>query len=126
MIMLEPNFVTITSHSLVKLYYVYILLCADGSYYTGITNNLERRVKQHNEGLDRSAYTYSRLPVKVVYREILNDVWQAIAWEKQVKKWRREKKEAIIAGNWDILPELAACKSKVAKQSNEENVTEFD
>jgi len=93
-----------------KLYYVYILLCADGSYYTGITNDVDRRVNEHNAGINPKAFTFGRRPVEVVYREIFNDVLQAIAWEKQIKGWNRKKKEAVIAGNWDILPELAACK----------------
>jgi putative endonuclease len=93
-----------------KLYYVYIVQCADGSYYTGITNNVDRRVNEHNAGINPKAFTYGRRPVSLVYHEIFNDILQAIAWEKQIKGWNRKKKEAVIAGNWDLLPELAACK----------------
>ncbi|CAN5131617.1 GIY-YIG nuclease family protein [soil metagenome] len=94
-----------------NFYYVYILRCEDNSYYTGITNNLERRLQEHIHGLDPKAYTFFRRPVELVYRELFNDPEQAIAWEKQIKGWNRKKKEAIIAGEWDILPELAACKN---------------
>lgn len=96
-----------------RLYYVYILECADGAYYTGITNNVERRLGEHNAGNDRMAYTYCRRPVKLVYSEIFKEVEQAIAWEKQVKGWGRKKKEAIIKGEWDALPELAACRENI-------------
>jgi putative endonuclease len=94
-----------------KLYYVYILQCVDGSYYTGITNDVERRLNEHNEGLDKKAYTYRRRPVEVVYREVFNEVLQAIAWEKKLKGWSRVKKQAVIKGEWDVLPELAECKN---------------
>ncbi len=94
-----------------KLYYVYILYCSDDSYYTGITNDVDRRVNEHNEGLDKKAYTYKRRPATVVYREVFNEALQAIAWEKKIKGWSRSKKQALINGEWDILPELAECKN---------------
>ena len=90
-----------------KQYFVYILLCSDNSYYTGITNNIERRLYEHESGLDPRAYTYKRRPVKLVFQEMFNDIHQAIAFEKQIKGWKRAKKEAIINGNWDLLPELS-------------------
>jgi putative endonuclease len=88
-------------------YFVYILLCSDNSYYTGITNDLESRFGDHQTGRDPKAYTYQRRPVKLVFSEIFNDVNQAIAFEKQIKGWRRAKKEAIINGDWHLLPELS-------------------
>lgn len=88
-------------------YTVYILLCADGSYYVGVTNDLETRLIQHNESVNRKAYTYSRRPVKLVFEEHFHDINQAIAFEKQVKGWRREKKEALIKREWGKLPELS-------------------
>ncbi len=94
-----------------KQYFVYILLFSDGSYYTGITNDLERRMDEHHTGFNQSCYTYKRRPLKLVFHEMFTDVNQAIAFEKQVKGWRREKKEAIINGEWEILPKL----SKTAK-----------
>ena len=90
-----------------KSYFVYILLCNDGSYYTGVTNNLEIRLQQHHEGVNPKAYTFTRRPLKLVFYEMFNDVEDAIAFEKQVKGWRREKKEAIINGNWDSLKLLS-------------------
>jgi putative endonuclease len=90
-----------------KQYHVYILLCSDGSYYTGITNDIERRFDEHEQGADAGYYTFKRRPLKLVFNETFTDVNQAIAFEKQVKGWRRAKKEAIINGNWESLPKLA-------------------
>ena len=90
-----------------KQYFVYILLCSDNSYYTGVTNDLERRLYEHQNGTDPKSYTFKRRPLKMVFSEIFNDVNQAIAFEKQVKGWRRAKKEAIINGDWHLLPELS-------------------
>jgi len=90
-----------------KTYHVYILLCSDGMYYTGVTNNLDVRLVQHEEGHDPKAFTYKRRPVKLVFNEMFSDINQAIAFEKQVKGWRREKKEAIINGEWERLLELS-------------------
>jgi len=94
-----------------KQYFVYILLCSDDSYYTGVTNDLERRLYEHENGLDPNSYTSKRRPVKMVFCENFNDINQAIAFEKQVKGWNRKKKEAIITGNWDLLPGLSVRKS---------------
>ena len=90
-----------------KSYYVYILLCNDDSYYTGITNDLDRRIYEHETGYNINCYTYKRRPIKLVFNEMFSDVNQAIAFEKQVKGWRRAKKEAIINGDWHLLPELS-------------------
>lgn len=95
-----------------KQYFVYILLCSDNSYYTGVTNNLERRIYEHENGLDPSSYTFKRRPLKLVFHEMFYDINQAIAFEKQIKGWRRAKKEAIINGDWHLLPELSKNKSK--------------
>jgi putative endonuclease len=90
-----------------KQYFVYILLCNDNSYYTGITNDLERRLYEHENGIDPKSYTFKRRPLKLVFGEMFNDVNQAMAFEKQVKGWKRTKKEAIINGDWHLLPELS-------------------
>ncbi|MFD0792635.1 GIY-YIG nuclease family protein [Mucilaginibacter litoreus] len=90
-----------------KLYHVYILLCRDGSYYTGVTNNIERRMIEHESGENIHCYTFKRRPLKLVFATDFGDINQAIAFEKQIKGWRRAKKEALIAGRWDLLPELA-------------------
>jgi putative endonuclease len=91
--------------------FVYILECADGSFYTGVTNNLDRRIAEHQEGDDPKAYTFSRRPVKLVYFEDHSDPHYAIDREKQIKGWSRKKKIAMIKGEWDKLPELSKSKS---------------
>ncbi|MCV9389379.1 GIY-YIG nuclease family protein [Reichenbachiella ulvae] len=94
------------------MYTVYILLCSDGKYYTGVTNDIERRFYEHQSGFDKKAYTYSRRPVKLVFQEHFQDIHQAIAFEKQVKGWRIEKKKALINLEWEKLPELAKKKKE--------------
>ncbi len=95
-----------------KIYYVYIVKCSDNSYYTGFTNDLERRINEHNHGLNPESYTYTRKPVKLVFYYEFNDVNQAIDFEKQIKGWSRKKKQAIINDNWDLLPELSKNRTK--------------
>jgi len=97
------------------LYIVYIVECKDWSYYIGITNDLEKRLWEHNTGYDESCYTYSRRPVELKYFEIFTDVNQAIAREKQVKGWSRKKKQALIAQNFDKLKELSKSKRNIQK-----------
>lgn len=86
--------------------YLYLLLCSDGSYYTGSTNNLELRLAQHQAG-EGANYTKKRLPVKLVYYEEYSRIDDAFYREKQVQGWRRAKKEALINGAQDLLPQLA-------------------
>lgn len=89
---------------------VYILRCADGSFYTGVSNNLPKRLAEHNAGLDTMAYTRSRLPVKLVFVQEFDSPLKAIEMEKRIKKWRREKKIALIEGRLYDLPELSKSK----------------
>ena len=77
-----------------KDYFVYILKCSDDSYYTGVTNNLEKRISEHKSGVIKG-YTSSRLPVELVFLERFSDVNQAIIFEKQVKDWNRKKERSI-------------------------------
>ena len=86
--------------------WMYILECVDGSYYTGSTKNLELRIKQHQCG-EGANHTKKRLPVKLVYYEKYFRIDQAFDREKQVQKWNREKKGALIKGTPGLLPELA-------------------
>tara|TARA_R100000789_G_C2944733_1_gene133182 strand:- start:366 stop:677 length:312 start_codon:yes stop_codon:yes gene_type:complete len=92
-------------------YFVYILKCSDNSYYTGITNNLDRRLKEHKCGLNKNCYTFSRRPVDLEFFEEFHDVLQAIYFEKQIKGWTRLKKQALINGDFDRLQILAECRN---------------
>ncbi len=85
---------------------MYILECCDGSYYTGSTNNLDLRLRQHQIG-EGANHTKKRLPVKLVYYEEYERVQDAFYREKQVQGWNRKKKEALINGTPELLPELA-------------------
>lgn len=97
--------------------YVYILACADDSYYVGVTNNIDRREAEHNEGTSDTAYTYSRRPVKLVYVEMFLDPIQAIDFEKKLKGWSRAKKKAWIEERYNDLPNLAECKNKTSHKN---------
>lgn len=77
-------------------YYVYILRCNDGSYYTGVTNDYEKRFSEHQDGLDSGCYTFKRRPLELVYHAEFSEITDAIALEKRVKRWSRKKKEALI------------------------------
>jgi putative endonuclease len=86
--------------------WMYILECADGSYYVGSTNDLERRVWEHNEGVG-AKYTARRRPVKLVYAAGFASVAEAYEREKQVQGWGRAKREALIRDDYAALPALA-------------------
>jgi putative endonuclease len=86
--------------------FLYILECADGSYYTGSTKDLERRLREHQNMLGAN-YTKRRLPVKLVYYEEYLRIDEAFYREKQLQGWSRKKKEALINGNPELLPKLA-------------------
>ena len=97
--------------------FVYIVECSDGSFYTGVTNNFDRRIAEHNEGDNPKSYTFRRRPVKLVYFEDHSDPYYAIGREKQITGWSRKKKIAMIEGNWDKLPELSRSKSSITKSN---------
>src|SRR5215213_8207050 len=88
--------------------YVYMLRCADGSYYVGSATgcDLSRRVMEHQTGA-RPGYTFSRRPVELVWSEHFDRITDAIALERQVKGWSRAKKEALLLGDWERVQRLA-------------------
>lgn len=90
--------------------WMYILECSDGSYYTGSTIHLERRLAQHQEG-EGANHTKKRLPVKLVYFEEFHRIDYAFYREKQLQGWSRKKKEALINGRMDLLRTLASASS---------------
>ena len=97
--------------------YMYILLCADGSYYVGSTIDLPRRVWQHNEG-EGSIYTRQRRrrPVELVYAEEYARIQDAFLREKQVQGWGRAKREALIEGRLEDLAAEAECRATIRRR----------
>jgi putative endonuclease len=97
-------------------YSVYIVECNDGFYYVGVTNDLERRLWEHNTGFDKKCFTYKRRPVELKYYESCSDIKQAIAYEKQLKGWSRKKKQALFKEDLAELKWLS--KSTLAKSKS--------
>ena len=82
---------------------MYILICSDDSFYTGITNDLTRRVREHNIGIEKSCYTYNRRPLELKWFQNFVEPNEAIKREKQIKGWSRKKKIALINSNYQDL-----------------------
>ncbi len=115
---------TMTNNKIAYNYFVYINECNDKSYYTGVTNDLERRMWERNEGFIKGCYTYERRPVVFKYSELFSDIIQAIAREKQLKGWSRKKKEALFAQDWAEISRLVKSKkSVVAKEINQSSTS---
>lgn len=87
-------------------FWVYILQCSDGSYYTGHTDDLELRIAKHQSG-EIEGYTSSRLPLKLCFAEEFATREEALACERQIKGWNRKKKEALIRRDWTEVSRLA-------------------
>jgi putative endonuclease len=94
-----------------KNMFVYILECADDSYYVGVTNNVGRRFIEHMTGFNEGSYTSKRRPLKLVFCKHFTSPVEAIKYEKQVKGWTRAKKEALINLDYNNLHKLAECKN---------------
>ena len=90
--------------------WLYILKCANNSYYTGSTHNLELRLAQHQAG-EGGDYTSKRLPVALVYSCEFESEHEAFLRERQVKSWSRGKKEALIRGDFEALARLSKSRS---------------
>jgi len=86
--------------------WVYILTCADGSYYVGCTTALEDRYGDHQSGR-LPGYTSTRRPVVMSWAGEFQTIDDAISFERRLKRWSRAKKEAVIRGEWDELPKLS-------------------
>jgi putative endonuclease len=101
--------------------WMYILKCCDETLYTGSTNNLNKRLQLHSKG-QAANYTKKRLPVELLYCEEFERVDLAFQREKQVQGWSKSKKEALIAGDAELLHELAICQndSHFQKKQKEE------
>ena len=96
--------------------FTYILKCSDGSYYTGVTNDVHWRFWEHQEGMIQG-YTHSRRPVELVWSSDDVDIVSAIAAEKQIKGWRRAKKEALILGDGEALERLSVAYRDLRKSN---------
>jgi len=84
----------------VRHFWVYLLRCRDGSYYTGHTDDLEKRMAEHQQGIGAD-WTRRRRPVELVWSGWVGERYDALAFERRVKNWSRAKKEALIAGDWE-------------------------
>ncbi len=87
-------------------HFVYILKCSDGSFYIGSTQDVKSRLKRHNAG-EGALFTALRRPVKLVYQEPFENMDDAVKRERQIKKWTRVKKEALIKGELEALKKLS-------------------
>ncbi|MFZ4799380.1 MAG: GIY-YIG nuclease family protein [Bacteroidia bacterium] len=86
--------------------YMYILKCSNGLYYVGSTNNLDLRIEQHKAG-EGANFTKKNLPIELVYFEEYDRIDEAFFREKQIQGWSRKKKEALINGEFEKLPEMS-------------------
>jgi putative endonuclease len=103
-------------------YIVYILRCADGSYYTGSAADLSKRLWEHETGASPAAYTYSRRPVKLVWTsEEVKYYYDALRYERQIKGWSRAKKEALIRGEFDAIHEIVKAERKKREQTKKQS-----
>jgi putative endonuclease len=87
-------------------FWIYILKCDDGSYYTGHTDNLDQRMSSHAEGKS-CGYTATRLPVTLIFAEQFATRFEALEMEQRIKGWSRKKKEAMMQGDWKQVQRLA-------------------
>ena len=98
-------------------YAIYILKCSDGTYYTGLTKDLDGRVQEHQTGASPESYTFGRRPVKLVWSIVTESYQEAFRWEHQIKGWSRAKKESLIRGDIDGIHEIV----KGERKQREEN-----
>lgn len=78
------------------VYFVYMLECSDGSYYTGYTNDLDKRIQAHNSQKGGAKYTKTRRPVKLIYSESYDTQSEAMKREYQIKQLSRKEKEMVL------------------------------
>jgi predicted GIY-YIG superfamily endonuclease len=106
-------------------FYVYILQCKDESYYTGHTDDMDKRLFEHQNGIIKTCYTYRRRPVDVIYVEMFSTRDEAFFAEQQIKEWSRRKKQALIKKDWQEIKRLSNLKisspldSSILRQAQE-------
>jgi tRNA/rRNA methyltransferase len=94
-------------------FWLYILRCSDGSYYTGHTDDLDRRIAEHQSGAFKG-YTSQRRPVELMFSENFQTRLEALDRERQIKDWSRKKKEALFRGDWDGIQRAAGSRLRVS------------
>jgi len=97
-------------------YAIYILQCSDGTYYTGLTKDLEGRIREHETGINLESYTFRRRPVKLVWTVITESYQDAFQWEHRIKGWSRAKKDALIRGDITGIHEIVKSERKQREQ----------
>ncbi|HAT9742522.1 TPA: GIY-YIG nuclease family protein [Legionella pneumophila] len=93
------------------MFWFYILQCSDKSYYTGQTDNLEKRLTQHQDKMIPGCYTSTRLPIQLKFSQEFMSREEALSAERQIKGWSRRKKEALINGDWQALSDYSKRKN---------------
>ena len=94
-----------------------MLECADESYYVGMTTSLEKRLAEHEAGIDPYAYTFSRRPVTLVWNQAFDTEHEAFTAERQLKGWSRAKKQALSKGDWDAIHQIVKSERKRREHS---------
>lgn len=89
------------------MFYVYILKCNDGSFYTGYTDNLAKRLVQHSQAHFKNCYTVGRLPVRLAFQGAFKTKERALIIEKQINEWSKKQKQALIDDNWSEIMRLS-------------------
>ena len=102
-------------------YAIYILRCSDDTYYTGLTKDLEGRVREHEMGANPGSYTFRRRPVKLEWSDITESYQEAFQWEHQIKGWSRAKKEALIRGDVNGIHEIVKTERKRREQKKKKH-----
>ncbi len=92
--------------------FVYILECSDGTFYAGVTSNLEDRLEKHQMGFFRNCYTFKRRPLVLRFVREFDRIKNAFEFEKRVKRWSAAKKQALISGNIKELKRLSQCQNQ--------------
>ncbi len=92
------------------MFYIYILKCSDGSFYTGHTESLDKRISQHQQAYFSNCYTANRLPCELVYQASFDSRKQSLFIERQIRGWSRQKKRALINDDWIEIARLSRVK----------------
>ena len=93
-------------------YAVYILRCSDGTYYTGLTKDLEGRLQEHEIGAHPESYTFSRRPIKLELSLVTESYQEAFQWEHRIKGWSQAKKKALIQGDIEGIHKIVKSERK--------------